>query len=138
MIFPIITWLNLDSLGQNNQPINCYFSPSDCPAVQAIATFQASNFQSQVYSSDCPCILADITKRLPSQPSDCLAFPSDCLLCAITKRLLLLGKRLLAGRYEFSSFHRGLTCVLLFPINRELLDTLSLFIELKSLSLSLS
>ena len=84
-IIPIMMWLNLDSLGQNNQPsdwtflpIDCLFTltnrllcPSDCPAVQPIATFQASDFQSQVYSSDChfipnncPCVLADITKRL--------------------------------------------------------------------------
>ena len=110
-------------------PIDCYFSPSDCPSFQAIATFQASDFQSQVYSidcqfiaSDCLCVLADIINRLPSQPndclappSDCLAFPSDCSLCAVTKRLLLLGKRLLTSRYEFSGFHGNSTCVLHFP-----------------------
>ena len=134
-IFPIMTWLDLDSLGQittkrldlftNRLPLFtdqsiATFWPSDFPIDQSIATFQASNFQSQVYSSDCyfipsdcSCVLADITKQLPRvpsdcspYPSDCLAYPSDCLLCAVTKHLLLLGKRLLAGRYKFSSFYR--------------------------------
>ena len=63
MIFSIMTWLDLDSLGQNNHqaigpfyqsiasfhgPSNCYFLTNQLPSIQAIATFQASDFQSQV------------------------------------------------------------------------------------------
>ena len=120
------------------------FLPSDCPSVQAIATFQASNFQSQVYSidchfipSDCPCILADITNRLPRVPSDFSPYPSDCLLYSVTKRLLLLGKRFLAGRYKFSSFHRDSTHVHSLSYKYRT-STLSLSVySIETLSLSL-
>ena len=85
------------SITSLNQPSNWYFSPIDCLVVQAIATFQASDFQSQVYPTNCPCVLADITKQLPRLPIDCLAdpieylaFPTDCSLCAVTNRLLCL------------------------------------------------
>ena len=50
----------IQSIGPFNQAIaslnqlsDWYFSPIDCIFIQAIVTFQASDFQSQVYSSDC-------------------------------------------------------------------------------------
>ena len=152
-IFPIMTWLDLDSLGHNNQPSDwafftnrlpifldqsiATFWPSDCPKDQAIATFQASNFQSQVYSSDCHFIPIDCLVSWPTSPSDCLAFPSDCLLCAVTKRLLLLGKRLLTGRSLFSSFHKESISVLSLSYKYEP-SSCSLSLSFQNIEISLS
>ena len=148
-IFPIMTWLDLDSLGQNNQPSDWIFtnqlplfvdqaivtfSPIDCPSDQAIATFQVSDCQSQVYlsdchfiPSDCPCVLTDITKRLPSLSKRLPRLPSDCLLCAVTKRLLLFGQAIGCWQRQILRFSWGFdTCPL--P---------SLYIQTHELSLSL-
>ena len=95
-------------------PIDCLADPMDCLVFPN--DFQLKVFPTNCYfiSSDCSCILTDITNRLPrlpidclAYPIDCLAFPSDCSLCIVTNQLLLLSKRLLAGRYLFSSFHKG-------------------------------
>ena len=89
-----MTWLDLDSLCQNNQPsywtflpINCLFSltnrlllfTNQLPNSPSHCHFSGKRFpvtglaiDCHFIPNDCLCVLADITKRLPRLPSDCL------------------------------------------------------------------
>ena len=100
------------------------FSP---PSVQAIATFRQAISSHRSTQAIATLFKAIALVSWPTSPSDCLAYPSDCLLCAVTKRLLLLGKRLLAGKDKFSSFHRVLTSVLSLSYKYETHEFFSLF-----------
>ena len=103
-IFSMMTWLDLDSLGQNNKPsdwtffqsiasfhwpIDCYFPPIDCIFCPSHCHFLGKRFPVTGLANRLPLY----SKRLPL----CLGRHHQAI-AFLSKRLLTLSKRLLAIR----------------------------------------